>query len=263
MDAANGALIRSMPRRIIPDATMSPHRPPFRILLFLAACLAPAPSALGDEAILRNGRTLSITDHRREGERIVLMMEGGGEITLMRDLVVAVRPDPAPPVEDPAPPPSATPSAPPASTRPPAAPAVPEAPIRMDPGGVFDRDALLEVAGRIARRHRIDEKLVRAVIEVESRYDAFAVSPRGAMGLMQLMPKTAQRFSVRNAFDPIENIDGGVRYLGVLLARYEGRLPLALAAYNAGEEAVDRFGGVPPYRETEHYVGKVLRLLRP
>jgi hypothetical protein len=259
VDAANGALIRSMPRRIIADATMSPHRPPFRILLFLAACLAAAPTALGDEAILRNGRTLSITNHRLEGDRIVLMVEGGGEITLMSDLVVAVRPDPAPPVEDPAPPPSATP----ASARPTAPPGVPEATIRMDPGAVFDRDALLEVAGRIARRHRIDEKLVRAVIEVESRYDAFAVSPRGAMGLMQLMPKTAQRFSVRNAFDPIENIDGGVRYLGVLLARYEGRLPLALAAYNAGEEAVDRFGGVPPYRETEHYVGKVLRLLRP
>ena len=119
------------------------------------------------------------------------------------------------------------------------------------------------MAGRIARRHRIDEALVRAVIEVESRYDAFAVSPRGAMGLMQLMPKTAQRFSVRNAFDPIENIDGGVRYLGELLERYGGRLHLALAAYNAGEEAVDRFGGVPPYRETEHYVGKVLRLLKP
>lgn len=239
---------------------MERSRPVVRIALLLAAALAPVAGARGDVAVLRNGRTLAITDHRREGDRIVLQMEGGGEIVLQGDLVVAVRPDPDLPAADLAPPPAAAPVAAPA----PAAPASsePEAPIRIDVGAVFDRNALLEVAGRIARRHRIDEALVRAVIEVESRYDAFAVSPRGAMGLMQLMPKTARRFSVRNAFDPVQNIDCGVRYLGELLARYEGRVPLALAAYNAGEEAVDRFGGVPPYRETEQYVGKVLRLLR-
>jgi hypothetical protein len=241
---------------------MSLHRPTRCILMTLAIWVVPVPLARGDEAVLRNGRTLSITDHRREGERIVLMMEGGGQITLNSDLVVTVRPDPPPPIAEPGPPPDAGSGAPPQPSAPAVDSAPPEGPIRMDPGGVFDRNALLEVAGRIARRHRMDEALVRAVIEVESRYDAFAVSPRGAMGLMQLMPKTAQRFSVRNAFDPIENIDGGVRYLGELLERYDGHLHLALAAYNAGEEAVDRFGGIPPYRETQHYVGKVLRLLR-
>ncbi|MBI1951108.1 MAG: lytic transglycosylase domain-containing protein [Acidobacteria bacterium] len=117
------------------------------------------------------------------------------------------------------------------------------------------------MASRIARRHRVDEALVLAVIEVESRYDAFAVSPRGAMGLMQLMPQTAARFAVANAFNPVENVDGGVRYLKELLERYSGQVRLALAAYNAGEQAVDRFGGIPPFRETEQYVVRVTRAL--
>jgi len=133
--------------------------------------------------------------------------------------------------------------------------------IILRPGEVFDGNVLRDLAGRIARLHAVDEGLVRAVIEVESRFDAFAVSPRGAMGLMQLMPKTAQRFAVSNPFDPVENIDGGVRYLKELLGRYEGRIPLALAAYNAGEEAVDRHRGIPPYRETRQYVTRIQRIL--
>ena len=116
-------------------------------------------------------------------------------------------------------------------------------------------------AARIARKHQVDEGLVLAVIEVESRYDAFAVSPRGAMGLMQLMPETAARFAVRNTFNPVENVDGGVRYLKELLARYSGQVRLALAAYNAGEDAVDQFKGIPPFRETQQYVARVLRAL--
>src|SRR3989442_581494 len=83
-----------------------------------------------------------------------------------------------------------------------------------------------DLAGRIARKYQVDEALVRAVIEVESRYDAFAVSPRGAMGLMQLMPDTASRFAVRNVFNPVDNVDGGVRYLKVLLERYSGEVRL-------------------------------------
>ena len=134
-------------------------------------------------------------------------------------------------------------------------------PIELVPGAVFDRGALRVLAGRIARKHQVDEGLVLAVIEVESRYDAFAVSPRGAMGLMQLMPETASRFAVRNVFDPVDNVDGGVRYLKELLGRYGGQVRLALAAYNAGEEAVDRFRGIPPFRETEQYVVRVLKVL--
>jgi len=133
--------------------------------------------------------------------------------------------------------------------------------MELVPGAVFDREALRDLAGRIARKYQVDEALVRAVIEVESRYDAFAVSPRGAMGLMQLMPDTASRFAVHNVFNPVENVDGGVRYLKVLLERYSGQVRLVLAAYNAGEEAVDHFQGIPPFRETEQYVVRVLRVL--
>jgi soluble lytic murein transglycosylase-like protein len=118
------------------------------------------------------------------------------------------------------------------------------------------------MASHIARRHGVDESLVHAVIQVESRYDAFAVSPRGAMGLMQLMPRTAARFDVDNVFDPVENVDAGVRYLKELLERYSGQQRLALAAYNAGEEAVERYSGIPPYRETIDYVRRVLGIAR-
>jgi soluble lytic murein transglycosylase-like protein len=128
---------------------------------------------------------------------------------------------------------------------------------------VFDPAELRRLAVRVARRHGLSEALVQAVVQVESHYDAFAVSPRGAMGLMQLMPKTARRFQVDDAFDPVANLDGGVRYLKELLERYRGETQLALAADNAGEKAVERYGGIPPYRETMQYVDRVLRAVQP
>jgi len=111
-----------------------------------------------------------------------------------------------------------------------------------------------------AERYQVDPLLVRSVIQVESNGDPLAVSVKGAQGLMQLMPHTARRFAVKNSFNPSENIDGGVRYLKYLLTLFgDQRAPetLALAAYNAGEGAVIRHGGVPPYRETTQYVRKV------
>jgi len=113
-----------------------------------------------------------------------------------------------------------------------------------------------------AARHDLAPELVESVIRVESNFEARAVSPKGARGLMQLMPATAAKLGVRNAFDGRQNIEGGVRHLRHLVDRYGGNLALALAAYNAGVEAVGRYGGIPPYPETQAYVARVLRLLQ-
>lgn len=112
-----------------------------------------------------------------------------------------------------------------------------------------------------ARQHGVDEALVRAIIHAESAFRANAQSHKGAQGLMQLIPATASRFGVSDPFDPAQNISGGVQYLAWLLKRYQQDTTLAAAAYNAGEGAVDRNGGVPPYNETRRYVQRVAQLL--
>ena len=113
-----------------------------------------------------------------------------------------------------------------------------------------------------ARANAIDPKFVKSVMMIESAFDPAAVSRKGARGLMQLMPATAAQLGVRNVFDVRQNIEGGVRHLRHLVDRYGGNLALALAAYNAGVEAVGRYGGIPPYPETQAYVARVLRLLQ-
>lgn len=120
-----------------------------------------------------------------------------------------------------------------------------------------NRQKITEMIREVSARYRVDPSLVRAVIETESNWNSTAVSRKGALGLMQLHPATAQKLGVNNAFDPKENLDGGVRYLRMLLERYNGDLDKALAAYNAGPGAVDRAGGIPRYRETRDYVQKV------
>ena len=112
-----------------------------------------------------------------------------------------------------------------------------------------------------SREHGVSHELIRAIIQTESEFDRLAMSPRGACGLMQLMPRTARRFGVVDCFDARENILGGTRYLKLLLTRYDGRVALSIAAYNAGEGAVARHGGIPPYRQTRAYVRKVIALL--
>jgi soluble lytic murein transglycosylase-like protein len=128
---------------------------------------------------------------------------------------------------------------------------------RSRPAMNIDRDGVEKVIREAADRHRMDPALVRAVIETESNWNIGAISRKGALGLMQLIPTTAQRFGVSNAFNPQQNVEAGVRYLKSLLERYNGNLDLALAAYNAGEGAVDRAHGIPAIRETRNYVQKV------
>jgi membrane-bound lytic murein transglycosylase MltF len=113
---------------------------------------------------------------------------------------------------------------------------------------------------RFAGQYNLEPALVKAVVHAESSFRPDAVSPKGAMGLMQLMPQTAKRFGVTNAFQPEQNVLGGVKYLRFLMNRYYGNMELAVAAYNAGEGAVDRAGGIPPYKETINYVDRVTRL---
>jgi hypothetical protein len=128
---------------------------------------------------------------------------------------------------------------------------------RLRPSLNVDQDGVDRIVKEAAEKHHVDPALIRAVIEAESGWNASAVSRRGAAGLMQLHPATAQRLGVHDVFNPQQNVDAGARYLRTLLERYNGNLDLALAAYNAGEGAVDRHGGIPPFRETRNYVQKV------
>jgi len=131
---------------------------------------------------------------------------------------------------------------------------------RSRAGGVHrDSRRFDPIIATMSRRYQVDQSLVKAVIHAESSYQPNAISPAGARGLMQLMPATAVRHGVRNIHSPAENIRGGVEHLRMLLDRYKNNVVLALAAYNAGAGAVDRHRGIPPYRETQNYVQRVLR----
>ncbi len=123
-------------------------------------------------------------------------------------------------------------------------------------GAPLDLNELVKTA---SGNYRLDPDLVNSVIRAESGFNVRAVSPKGAQGLMQLMPKTASDLGVQNAFDPQANVDGGTRYLRELLERYDFDLVKALAAYNAGPQRVEQYGGVPPYYETRAYVARIVR----
>ncbi len=123
-------------------------------------------------------------------------------------------------------------------------------------------DWMAVYADRYARAHNLSPALVRAIIKAESNGQRKAVSRKGAMGVMQLMPFTSKRLNVSDPFDPIENIEGGVKYIKELLAIFEGNLANTIAAYNAGPAAVKKYGGIPPYQETRQYVRRVMDLYR-
>ncbi|HEY0283962.1 MAG TPA: lytic transglycosylase domain-containing protein [Vicinamibacterales bacterium] len=210
--------------------------------LFFLIALAIAAPASAELIFFSAHRSMSVAGHRFEGDRVIVSLRGGGEMSFDRALIAKIEPDEVPYFED--------------ETAQAQETAVPVA-NSSGLAGTTAYDPMIETA---ATKHDVDARIVKAVIQVESAFQPRARSPKGAMGLMQLMPTTARRYAARNPYDPASNIDAGTRYLKGLLAEFE--LPLALAAYNAGEGAVRRFGGIPPYAETQAYVTKVLGLLR-
>ena len=137
----------------------------------------------------------------------------------------------------------------------------PDTQVTIKPSRARMSDAEVDAAiDAAAARHNVDPSLVRAVVKVESNFNPHAVSRKGAVGLMQLMPSTARQLRVVDPYDPQQNIDGGVRHLKQLLENFNGNVPLSLAAYNAGEGAVTRSNGIPPYRETKNYVKQITEL---
>jgi len=212
-----------------------------RTSLIVSALLLSALPARAELVYFANGRTMSVKSHRIEGDALVLVLRAGGEITCESTAIARIAPDEVPYPED----------APPAPPRAAAeAPASPEG-IVIPYGAIIDR---------VSAAQGVDAKLVRAVIQVESAYQQRAKSRKGAMGLMQLMPETARQYAIADPYEPESNIEAGIKHLKSLLQRFAQNVPLALAAYNAGEATVRRFGGIPPYPETRAYVSSILKL---
>jgi len=136
------------------------------------------------------------------------------------------------------------------------------APAGSNGNDFYEKGPIFNIVDRLAPQYHIETDLAMAFIKVESNFNPRATSPKNAQGLMQLIPATARRFGVRDSYDPEQNIKGGLAYLQWLMAYYEGDVRLVAAAYNAGEGAVDRYKGVPPYRETKNYVHKIYKLYR-
>lgn len=204
------------------------------VLLALLAVSACGAAQAAQVVYFADGRTMIVERVERQDEMVVLFLEGGGSIavpvhrvTNWSELSVATE-------------------------------RKAEAPRRADAAWRLRAGPFARAIGEAARRHDVDPVLLTAMAEVESAFDARAVSHKGASGLLQLMPETAERFGVGDVFDAAQNADGGARYLRWLLERYEWQTELALAGYNAGEAAVDRYQGIPPFPETRAYVDRVL-----
>jgi hypothetical protein len=201
---------------------------------------AGVTSASAEIVFLTSGRTLSVKDHRQEGDTIVLSMRGGGEVRCDKSIIDRI-------VDDEVPHPDPVPEPEPQADQP-----------RPDAASLLDSTPYGEIISAMSEAHGVDPLLVRALIQVESKYNPRARSSKGAMGLMQLMPQTVREYNLRNPYDPKSNIEAGIKRLKSLIDKWG--VELALAAYNAGEGAVARFNGVPPYRETRSYVTRILAL---
>jgi hypothetical protein len=209
--------------------------------------LAHALPARAELVIFGDGSFLKVKDYQLDGDHAVLTLRSGGRLTLPIERVDRVVDDE---VAEPDPPlPAATP----------AVAAVPALPLRFDAKQAVPEGPWGGMIWEAARRNALNPLLVAAVIRAESAGNPRAVSRVGARGLMQLMPATAERFGVRyyDLFEPARNLEAGSRYLSWLVDQFPNDLAKVLAAYNAGENAVARYGGIPPYRETRSYVARI------
>jgi len=212
--------------------------------------VAALPCLAGEVAVLRNG--FSIKHERREivGEltRLYVNADGSSFIDVPTAEIEHFEAAPPDPVDDP-----------PAGSKPKTGTLKPASSGKVASFPSPPATDLSQVVNEASGRYRLDPDLVSSVIKAESDFKVRAVSPKGAQGLMQLMPGTAAQLGVANAFDPQANVEGGTRYLRELLERYNFDLVKALAAYNAGPQRVEQFGGVPPYYETRAYVSRIVK----
>jgi soluble lytic murein transglycosylase-like protein len=205
------------------------------ILAVLAFSLAAMGSA--DVLVLNTGKTLRIESYRVDGGNMAIEINEHSDMVIPLGWVREIRSEPNPPAQ-----------------------VIDES---TDGGPAIDLDsAFIHHVQSVSRKYAMDWRLVTAVMKVESNFNPAAVSKKGALGLMQLMPDTAKLYRVRDPYDPKQNIAGGVKHLKRLMARYNNKLELVLAAYNSGEKNVDHYGGIPPFVETREYVQKVLQLYR-
>jgi membrane-bound lytic murein transglycosylase B len=221
----------------------------FRVFCF-SLCLLPSAfvtEAQADIVVFKNGRTMSVKACRVDGDMATLRLREGGEVTFPAAIVARVEPD-----EVPYPEPFDS-----RDTRDDAPVTLAQGKPLIVPDERLAARPYAELISTVAATHHVDARLVHAVIEQESNYQPRARSKKGARGLMQLMPETARQYGVRNSYDPKANLEAGVRHLKDLMSRLE--LPLALAAYNAGEAAIKRYRGLPPFAETQNYVRSILR----
>ena len=200
--------------------------------------LTAAAPAYAELVFFQSGRAMSVRAIRSENDGVVLQLRSGGDVHCDQSLIVRVEPD---------------------EVEYPDELVVTASEVTGEADTPAIPEAFRELVTSTAAKHGVDARVVNAVIQVESAYHSRAVSRKGARGLMQVMPATGRQYGALDLFDPKVNVDAGVQHLKKLLSRYD--LPLALAAYNAGEAAVDRFGGVPPFRETQNYVTRILRIL--
>ncbi len=207
----------------------------FAAFVFVSPAAAPTSHEL---VYFNSGGVMSVAGHRLDRDTVVLLLHGGDEVRCDLVLIDRIELDRRPRYST--------------------------VPARMESYQAYAGTRLLsrpygDFVQQASEAHGVDPYLIHAVIEVESSYNATAKSHRGAMGLMQLMPALASDYSLENPYDPRANIDAGTRHLGHLIERYG--ITGALAAYNAGEGSVRKFGGIPPFPETRHYVSRVLDLV--